>query len=277
MAMSCLACGQTASRELYLGIQECLSCQFAWADIKLSPEQWGELYGSSYFFGDEYVDYIGEEPALRKNFRRDLTFMRKYCPSGRLFEVGSAYGFFLDEARRHYEVRGVDIHKEGCRYAREKFALDAQAEDFLSMPIAAGSYDAVAMWDMLEHVPNPHEFLSKAAAILKKGGYVFFSTLDITSWLARLQGRSWRQIHPPTHVSYFSRRSLEIMLKRAGFSVASVKYYGDYRSWNNTWFNLLVLRAKNKRLYESLKQKGLLNGEYYLNTFDHVYMAAQKL
>jgi SAM-dependent methyltransferase len=274
--MSCLACGNTAQRDLYPGIKECLNCRFAWADVHLSPDQWLELYGTSYFFGDEYVDYLGEEPALRKNFQRNLKFMRKHCPSGRLLEVGCAYGFFLDEARRHYEVRGVDIHQDGCRYACEKFAVDARAGNFLTMPIEADSFDAVAMWDMLEHVPNPQEFLGKAAGILKKNGYVFFSTLDITSLLPRLQGRGWRQIHPPTHVSYFSRKSLEILLDRAGFTVVSVKYYGDYRSWDNTWFNLLALRWKQNKLYEFLKQRNLLSGEYYLNTFDHIHIAAQK-
>ena len=274
--MSCLACGNSVYRDLFVGIKSCSRCRFAWADIKLSEDQWSQIYNKNYFFGEEYLNYLEEEKALRKNFQRNLNFMSSYCGKGKLLEIGCAYGFFLDEARKYYEVTGIDIHAEGCQYSKEKFGLSTQAGNFLTMPIEPRSYDAVAMWDMLEHVPNPQEFIAKASDVLKDKGFLFFCTLDITSLLAKMQGRSWRQIHPPSHVSYFSRASLEIMLKRLGFKTMAIKYFGEYRTWDNTWFNLLVLRLKQKNAYNFFKGLGFLKGEYYLNTFDHVYIAAQK-
>lgn len=94
--------------------------------------------------------------------------------------------------------------------------------------------------------------------------------------LARIQGKHWRQIHPPTHLSYFSWKSLALLLKQAGFSVVEKKYWGNYRSWDNTFYNLLVLRSNRQRLYEGLKRRGWLQGVYYLNTFDTVFCAARK-
>jgi 2-polyprenyl-3-methyl-5-hydroxy-6-metoxy-1,4-benzoquinol methylase len=274
--MPCLACGNEQYNEIFSGIRSCKACRFAWADVNLSSAQWRELYNTRYFFGDEYVDYLGEERALRKNFKRNLQFMAGYRSSGKLLEIGSAYGFFLDEASRYYSVTGVDIHQEGCQYALDKFGADTRTGDLLAMPFENGSFDVITMWDTLEHLPNPQDFIKKAQSLLKDKGYLFFSTLDITSVLSRVQGRGWRQIHPPTHVSYFSRESLKIMLERFGFTVLAIKRFGDHRTWDNTWFNLLVLRWGKKELYHSLKQKGWLKGEYYLNTFDHVYFAARK-
>ena len=272
----CLACGNNKEIDHYPGLKLCPSCQFVWADIHLSGSQWKEIYSKEYFFGEEYVDYLSEEKALRKNFRRNLKFMSRFHPHGRLIEVGCAYGFFLHEANGSYDVTGIDVYEEGCQYAQKEFNLDARKDDFLTMPIEDNSVDVVAMWDMLEHVPNPDQFLLKSAKILKAGGHLFLSTLDISSMLARLQGKSWRQIHPPSHVSYFSQKSLKMLADRAGFDILDIKYLGEYRSWNNTWFNLLVLRNKKERLYQFLKKIGLTKGEYYLNTFDHVYISMHK-
>ena len=66
------------------------------------------------------------------------------------------------------------------------------------------------------------------------------------------------------------------MLRSIGFSVITTKYFGEYRSWENTWYTLLVLHLKKLKFYKFLKQKSFLQGLFYLNTFDHVYFAAQK-
>lgn len=275
--MACLACEGTTEKELYQGIKTCPSCNFAWADLNLSADDWKKIYSCDYFFGEEYADYIKEEQPLRKNFRRNLKWIRKFISCGKLLEVGSAYGFFLDEAKKDFLVSGVDIHDEGCRYTTQHFKVPAASGDFLNMKLEENAFDAIAMWDVLEHLPRPDLFLQKSARLLKPGGHLFFSTLDITSLPARLRGRRWRQIHPPTHVSYFSRQSLKEFLKKANLNIIDEKYYGDFRSWENTAYNLLVLRAKNQKLYDILNKRGWLKGDYYLNTFDHIYGACVKI
>ncbi|MEI6437692.1 MAG: class I SAM-dependent methyltransferase [Candidatus Omnitrophota bacterium] len=274
--MSCLICQHPQLEDLFRGIRSCPACRFAQADLSLTPAQWQNLYTTKYFFGEEYADYLSEEAPLRRNFRRNLAFMSRFCPSGKLLEIGCAYGFFLDEAQRNYTVTGVDIHAEGCAYAREHFNVNALTGDLLTMPLELASYDAIVMWDVLEHLPNPREFVARAQSLLKPGGTLFFATLDITSWLATFQGAHWRQIHPPTHVSYFSRKALNILLDTSGFDVLTTRYFGEYRSWDNTFYTLLVLHWHKSKLYEALKQRSWIKGEYFLNTFDHIYVAARK-
>ena len=190
-----------------------------------------ELYDDRYFAGGEYADYRGQEPAIRRSMRRHLDQMSRYRPAGGdLLEVGCAYGFFLDEARRRFDtVSGMDIAEGAVAHAKERLGLDATVADFPKVP-ATRRFDVVCMWDTLEHVPGPDEFVAKAHELLAPGGHLFITTGDIGSLNARLRGAKWRQIHPPTHVNYFSRETLTRMLERLGFRVAGVETASYYHT-----------------------------------------------
>ena len=95
------------------GLLACTRCGFVSADLDLTDDDIAKLYERSYFHGDEYLDYAAEEESLRLNFRARLKTLARMVPDLRerdMFEIGCAYGFFLDEAR-HYarSVAGLDI------------------------------------------------------------------------------------------------------------------------------------------------------------------------
>lgn len=190
-----------------------------------------ELYDDRYFAGGEYADYRGQEPAIRKSMRRHLDQMSRYHRAGGdLLEVGCAYGFFLDEARQRFgRVQGIDIAEGAVAHAKDRLGLDASVADFPTLP-ATRHFDVVCMWDTLEHVPDPDRFVAKAHEVLRPGGYLFITTGDIGSLNARWRGEKWRQIHPPTHVNYFSRPTLTRMLERLGFRVAGMETASYYHT-----------------------------------------------
>jgi len=188
--MPCPVCKNNQIKEIFPGIKSCQACQFAWADVNFSSNQWQELYNANYFFGEEYVDYLKEEPALRRNFKRDLKFMSRYCGAGNLLEVGCAYGFFLDEAKKRYSVTGIDIHKEGCQYAREKFNINAKTGDFLTMPLQENSFDVIVScgmsWSICPIRKNSF-----------KGPRAFFGTMGIYSsprWILQVFYQNFRGV-----------------------------------------------------------------------------------
>ena len=78
-------------------------------------------------------------------------------------------------------------------------------------------FDAITMWDVIEHLPNPHQVLEEAHSILRDGGYVALSTVNSSSLGAELAGRSWRHLVPPLHLNYFTRASLFRLLRLTGF------------------------------------------------------------
>jgi SAM-dependent methyltransferase len=101
------------------------------------------------------------------------------------------------------------------------------------MPFEPDSFDAVCMWDTIEHLPNPRDFLCAARRVLKRQGHLYLTTGDAGSLNARVRGRRWRQIHPPSHLQYFSRRTITELLRQCGFQVVGIETAAYYHTLYN--------------------------------------------
>ncbi len=235
------------------------------------------LYGPGYFSGEEYADYVQDRHVHTRTFRRKIHFIRSVAPDlRRVFEIGCAYGFFLDAAQSHWEAAGVDIAVDAVEYAREVLHVDARPGDFLDLPVRPGYYDAFCMWDTVEHLARPDAYLARIRELIRPGGFLFLSTGDIGSRAARCAGASWRLIHPPTHLSYFSRETISRLLERYGFEVKSIRTIGVYRSVRQTLYRLFVMRRlKLKGLYRLVSATPIGALSYYLNLGDIMIVGAQ--
>src|SRR6516164_7467916 len=275
----CLVCRGDYRESKYPGLLRCSSCGFMTADVALSSTELRALYGERYFRGEEYRDYSAERPTLEKHFRARLNQLLKHIPEARskhLLEIGCAYGFFLDLAKEYFaSVEGVDVASHAIRYANEHLNVTATEADFLDYT-PRNSIDIVCMWDTVEHLQSPHAYIEKLARMLSPGGIVALTTGDIGSIVARLRGRRWRQIHPPTHLHYFSRRTLTELLRLQGFRVLEARACGQYRTLDTMAYVTLVIKRNRQGLYEMLKKTGLLRFSLYLNLYDIVYVIAEK-
>lgn len=148
---ACLVCGAVEAHELYPGILRCGACGYVFADIQLSEDELRALYDERFFNGVAYSDYAGDERVLRKNFRLRLCALRRFTNATRhrnLLEIGSAYGFFLDEARRFFShVEGIDITDAGTTFALEKLKLNVAQAEFLAQDYPERRFDVVCLWD----------------------------------------------------------------------------------------------------------------------------------
>jgi len=275
----CLVCGGAYIQSTLPGLLACGTCSFITANLSLSYEELRGLYGREYFAGQEYMDYVAERALIQRHFKTRLDRLLGYVSdpgSRRLFEIGSAYGFFLEVARDHFRsVEGIDISADAADYARDVLHLPVSTGDFLKHEIAA-PVDVVCLWDTIEHLRDPHLYAEKAARHLSPGGVLALTTGDIGSWLARCRGAKWRQIHPPTHLHYFSKRTLGRLLERYGFTVRYSGYDGMYRSVDMMAYILLNIKQSRPGLYRALKKAGMLNWNLYLNLYDIVYVIATK-
>lgn len=264
-------------RALYphLGIVKCDSCGL----VFFPPQgvQTAQLYTEEYFTGAEYRDYLADEKALRKNFRQRLADVRRLKAGGRLMEIGCAYGLFLDEARAHYDVSGVDIAREALDYARDRLKLPVRYADFLSLEDEPSSRDVICMWDTLEHLSRPVEYIEKAARWLKPGGYLVMTTGDVGSRVARIRKDKWRLIHPPTHLFYFSCDTMRRAAQRAGLVEHSHRSVSYHRSYKSIAFGLFMAKAKkHPLLYRLCTVGGRLDFNIGLNLGDVVMYVARK-
>jgi SAM-dependent methyltransferase len=275
----CLVCSGTYAASSLPGLLECRRCGFVSADMTLSDEEIRRLYAEAYFKGAEYHDYVADRATIQKHFRARLGRLLRHVPDAanrRMFEIGAAYGFFLDVARDHFQsVAGIDISADAVRYAREQLGLSVEAGDFLDAPVSGG-LDVVCLWDTIEHLQHPDRYVEKVAAEMAPGGVIAVTTGDISSRVARWRGAKWRQIHPPTHLHYFSRQSLTRLLERCGFAVSYVGYDGGYRSVDMMAYILLAIKRDRADLYRMLKRTGLLDWTLYLNLYDIMYVIARR-
>jgi SAM-dependent methyltransferase len=276
---ACIVCGSSDARPFHPGLLRCAACTHGWADVELTPAQQAELYRRDYFFGDEYLDYVQDRAIIQKNFRARLAVLERFLDPARhrtLLEVGCAYGFFLDLVRDRLQATGIDITEDGVRHARETLGLDAILGDLLTHDFGGRRFDVACLWDTIEHLPRPDLFLEKIAALTEPGALLAVTTGDIGSLNARLGGKGWRLVHPPTHLHYFTRASLLRLLDRHGFEPVYDRSCGFYRGADFTAYNLLVLRWKLPRLYALVKKLRLTGFDFYLDLFDIRYVVARR-
>jgi 2-polyprenyl-3-methyl-5-hydroxy-6-metoxy-1,4-benzoquinol methylase len=240
---ACIVCGSRRREPLFAVLQRCGQCGFVRADLELSPDEIAAIYGEEYFRGEEYGDYLAESDLHRRNFERRIEEIT--AVAGRLesvFEVGCAYGLFLACLdARGIRCAGSDVCQVAVDYARRELRQQASGGDFLTTPITAGQYQAFCMWDTIEHLMHPEQFVGKIYDLLPSGGWLFATTGDIGSRLARWRGRRWRMIHPPTHVQYFSAATMRQFLARFGFEVESIRSVAYDRNLRGVLANMQIL------------------------------------
>jgi SAM-dependent methyltransferase len=181
------------------------------------------LYTEHYFESDDpacgYPVYEKDGPSLREKAQRLLPALERHGRVGALLDVGCAYGFTLEVAReRGWTVQGIEpAQAVGARVA-ERLGVPV-AGDLTAAALPTGSFDAVTLWDVIEHLPDPRATLGEVRRILRPGGLCSVVTPDVGSLAARVLGSRWEEKQKmPEHIYFFSRRSLTRLLDEAGFT-----------------------------------------------------------
>jgi 2-polyprenyl-6-hydroxyphenyl methylase/3-demethylubiquinone-9 3-methyltransferase len=104
----------------------------------------------------------------------------------RVVDIGCGGGILSDAmARKGADVLGIDLASKPLRVA-QLHALEAGTPNVRYREVSAealaaeqpASFDVVTCMEMLEHVPKPESVVQACAALVKPGGWVFFSTLN---------------------------------------------------------------------------------------------------
>lgn len=275
----CLACLGDYGPCKLPGLKQCVTCGFITADMSISEEELASLYGEDYFHGEEYRNYVSEEASLKDNFRRRIATLQQLIPDlakRDVFEIGCAYGFFLDEVKGDVaSIKGIDISRDAVAHAREHKGVDAIAANYAEYALDR-QVGMIAMWDTVEHLPRPDVFIAKAARDLLPGGYIAITTGDIDAFNARMRGKRWRMIHPPTHMHYFSVATLRRLLERNGFEIVHVSHPGNARDLRSIMHFILDLRLGWGGLYRAIAGWRIFNLSLSMNLFDIMFVVARR-
>jgi len=266
--MKCFVCNYNQWSKKYDNLLRCEKCGFIRAEnhfFNIKPE---EIYNQKYFSKGDYADYIKEESSLVDNFKNRLKEIVKFKKRGQLLEIGSAYGYFLKEAGKYFAVTGIDIDRYVCEQARNISKKKIICGNFLDINFKNKKYDVICLFDTIEHLKQPKEYLQKIFKILKNAGIVAIETGDIASLLPKIQGHKWRLIKPKYHLSYFSKNTLTRLLKDTGFEIVHISHPGFTRTLQQIIYKLFGFNLNKDSRLSELKIK--------VNTFDIVFVITKK-
>lgn len=159
------------------------------AKFSASAHHWWDLEG-------EFAPLHQINP-LRLGWIAGIRLLR----GARVVDVGCGGGILAEAmARRGAEVLGIDLSEKSLK-AAQLHALETQTAPLDYRAIAAEalaaeapeSFDVVTCLEMLEHVPDPSSIVAACAALVKPGGWVFFSTINRNprSFLAAIVGAEY--------------------------------------------------------------------------------------
>jgi 2-polyprenyl-3-methyl-5-hydroxy-6-metoxy-1,4-benzoquinol methylase len=136
-------------------------------------------------------------------------------------DVGCGTGGFLSALRETggWRTVGVEVDERLVAYARQALGLTVHQGDLSTLNESAHSFDAVTMWDVLEHLIDPLGTLHIIRRLLKPDGVLLLSTPNAQAWQARLWGENWAGWNIPLHTYFFTPATLKRILARAGFRV----------------------------------------------------------
>ncbi|KKU10925.1 MAG: Methyltransferase type 12 [Candidatus Woesebacteria bacterium GW2011_GWB1_45_5] len=266
--MKCFVCNGESWLPFYKNLVFCEGCGFVKAAdrfFKINPEK---VYDKKYYTKGQYADYEKEKASLAGNFSDRLAQIIKYKKGGKILDVGCAYGYFLLEAKRFFEIRGIDLDKNTTRKASLITGADITTGNFLKHDFKREKFDVITFFDSIEHLTDPKKAILKSARMLKNGGIVAIETGDVESVLSKIEKEKWRLIDPGVHLNYFSRKTLNSLLVSCGFKVLAFSYVSFRRS---------IRQVMHRLLGKNLFIPFLSGLPLKVNTFDIMFVIAKKI
>lgn len=205
-------------------IIRCSSCDFMYSSAVLPDEHMTEFYAEHYG-GNRHMQ--GQRVNAAINFKAIRRLLRPE-DVGNFLEVGSGYGFLLKLMSDNLgaSVTGVELSKEEARYAEQQLKVRTHGTSLDAAGLPEASFDCVACFEVIEHVPDPVSFLRSLARFVRPGGCLLIMTDNFDSPAARRLGTDFPKWIPHQHVSHFSQKTLRASIgKVAGLSMENELSY----------------------------------------------------
>jgi SAM-dependent methyltransferase len=234
-ATSCYVCGRTKTSLVRANAEysyvKCSACGFRRREPLPTAAEEEELYPEAYYSDRGLVVGLESQTRLMQELieGRVAILTKMNGGPGRLLDVGAGTGLFIEAAlRKGWQATGVETSNAAARIAR-KITRSQITEGRIEDLTFDSAFDAVTLWDVLEHVPDPRAFLVRIRQLLRTGGVVAVSLPSVSGLKARVQRDGWRYYRRDFgHVSHFSPKTLSMVLDQAGFTPRRIDTTGSF-------------------------------------------------
>lgn len=178
-------------------------------DYDLKPSAWSPVFLSG---------------GRRRRFDAFTGYLHFPGAGARLLDIGCGNGTFLWNMRSlGWQVCGVEQDPLSAAQAQSA-GLDVRVGSLQQQSLAAGSFDAITAFHVIEHLHDPVGTLRCSYKLLKPGGYMTLATPNLDSCGYQHYGPAWLGLDPPRHLVLFTENSLRQTLEDCGFVVSHPRH-----------------------------------------------------
>lgn len=231
---NCPTCGSADARpELdkdYMTIVRCAACDLVYVSPTFDESHYRQVYASA-----EYQDIVRDLGIKSHDYRvqrfgtERVELMARHLEGvarPRYLDVGCSTGFVVEAARdRGWEAIGTDLNPSAIEFGASR-GLDLRTAALEDAGFAPGSFDAVSLFDVLEHLFDPVRTLRACLTLLKPGGIVFLYVPNYDSASRLLMGKDAHFIWPTHHLNYYTPQTIRDLMRREGMTTEYVATEG---------------------------------------------------
>lgn len=230
---ACPTCGSAdAAPELdkdHMTIVRCRACDLVYVSPTFDESHYREVYAS-----EEYQDIVRDLGIKSHDYRvqrfgtERVGLMARYltAKTPRYLDVGCSTGFVVEAAKHAgWDATGIDLNPSAIAYGVSR-GLDLRTVALEEGGFAPASFDAVSLFDVLEHLIDPTATLQACARLLRPGGIVFLYVPNYDSASRLLMGKDAHFIWPTHHLNYYTPASIRDLMSRQGLTTEYVATEG---------------------------------------------------
>ncbi len=204
----------------HLDIVRCADCGLLFTNPRDDDATLARVYTS---LQDATYDF--EEDNRRRTAQAFFALVRHFHPQpARLLDIGCASGLFVEVAARSgWQVTGLEASSWAVTQARQRAPQATFVTGMLEdASFTDASFEAITLWDVLEHVRSPREILLRVSEWLTPDGWLFFNLPDANSRPARWMGKRWVLLLRE-HLWYFSPTTLARLVEQCELELVCVR------------------------------------------------------
>ena len=252
--MKCILCNNETSQIIANKLRNgqernvyyCEKCQLGMLDDSRSGTDLREFYAQRY--RKEHKPIFDQESDPKDLFEiyskfqdNRINLIKEFLTSEmKLLEIGCSAGMFLFHIKNYVkEVVGIDYDSKSARFASEKCSCPVFDVDIEDTGLDEQTFDIICMFQVLEHVENPVDFIQKVAKYLKPGGFLYIEVPNLHDALIHAYNlpNHYKFYFHSSHIWYFTKNSLKILTDIIGFR-SEFFFTQDYNFLNHIhWIN----------------------------------------
>jgi 2-polyprenyl-3-methyl-5-hydroxy-6-metoxy-1,4-benzoquinol methylase len=237
--VACYLCGADDAKTIVTKrgrtVVQCRHCGLIYTDPRPKNET---LFNEVYDVTDKYRRKTERvtKPGRLITYRRFLKKVAPFRKTNRILEIGSGFGYFLNEAKEQgWQPLGVEISPFSTDYARKTYGVECLTgtlEEHFETLKQQEPFDVVALWNVFEHLPDPVASMKMFRELLRPGGAVVIKVPDarVLTLKPNLLQRLWLNLyihrffplHAHMHIVHLTPESFGELARSTGYDMPQV-------------------------------------------------------